>query len=112
MGDGQAIREGLAILLPVIVLVLIAAALPLWLTRRFGQDLKARAATIAVSSLAMMLVSGGYFAVLYLIEAPRVAFALIDRPMAAAWHFLWLGLMAGLIWAPVVVLAATIRPRG
>lgn len=111
MGEAGAIQGALAILLPVIVLVLIAAAVPIWLTRRLGADLRARALNIALSSLAMLVVSGGYFAVLYLLSDPRVSGAMGARPLAAAGHFLWLGLMAGLIWAPVVVLAATIRPR-
>lgn len=110
MGDSEQIRNALAILMPVVVLVLIAAAVPIWLARRLGHDLRARAMNIAISSLAMLVLSGGYFAVLYLLEAPGVAGAIGAQPVQAAAHFLWLGLMAGLIWAPVVVLAATLRP--
>lgn len=111
MGDTEAIRGALAILLPVILLVLASAALPLWLAARLGSDLRARATNIALSSVAMLILSGAYFAVLYLLEAPGIAGAIGSQPLAAAGHFLWLGLMAGLVWAPVVVLAATIRPR-
>ncbi|MDA3888854.1 MAG: hypothetical protein PF443_08670 [Allgaiera sp.] len=111
MSDPEPIRNALAILLPVVVLVLIAAAVPIWLARRLGHDLRARAMNIAISSLSMLVLSGGYFAVLYLLEAPGVAGAISAQPMLAAAHFLWLGLMAGLIWAPVVVLAATLRPN-
>ena len=111
MGDSEAFRNAMAILLPVILLVLISAVVPIWLARRMGHDLRARAVNIALSSLAMLLLSGGYFAVLYVLEAPGVAGAIGAEPMVAAGHFLWLGLMAGLVWAPVVVLSATVRPR-
>ncbi|WP_102225494.1 hypothetical protein [Acidimangrovimonas sediminis] len=112
MDNAEMIRGGLAILVPVAALVLIAAMVPIWLARRLGHDLRARSTNIALSSVAMLIVSGGYFAVLYVIEAPRVAGAIAAEPMAALWHFLWLGLMAGLLWAPVVVLAATLRAGG
>ena len=111
MNDTELIRSALAILMPVIVLVLVSAAVPIWLARRLGHDLRGRAANIALSSLVMLILSGVYFAVLYILEAPGIAGAIGAQPMVALGHFLWLGLMAGLIWAPVVVLSATIGPR-
>ncbi|MFC2970351.1 hypothetical protein [Acidimangrovimonas pyrenivorans] len=111
MSGLQALGISGAVLVPVIVLVLLAVATPRLLARVVGRGARAAAVNLTLSALLLTVVSGGYFAVDYLLRDPRVLGALGARPVSALAHFGWLGLMAGLVWGPVMLLSLTALPQ-
>lgn len=101
----------LSIILPVVVLVLAAAALPRVLARAFGRRPWALVLNAALSALVLLALAGGLFLTLYAVREPRVLSVAWAEPVPAALHFAGLGALAGLIWAPVLAVSLISLPR-
>ncbi|MGR3321376.1 MAG: hypothetical protein ACU0DK_05535 [Pseudooceanicola sp.] len=99
------------VLLPVLVLGAIAVAVPVLLERIVPETVAGLILNGAVSASVMTLVSALYFLWSYTRGDSRIAEMLSLAPGASALHFLKLGIGAGLIWAPVVVLTVSTAPR-
>jgi hypothetical protein len=96
------------LILPVTLLAALAWLVPQALARLWPEGVGPLLALGLVATLIMVALAAGLFLVLYLWEgAPLDAFPL----WGAVWHFTRLGLGAGLIWAPVLVLSVANLPR-
>lgn len=92
-------------ILPLAVLVVVAALLPRLIERRLGRRPWALAVNAAASAILLVALAGGYFLLLYTLQDPRVLTLARAEPGAAFRHFAGLGGMAGLVWAPVLVVS-------
>lgn len=91
----------LGTLLPLALLAAGGALVPVLLYRLHGPELRALALNLVASAAIMLLAGAGLFALLYAAEGVDLA----RRPVAAALHFLRLGLSSSLVWLPVLLLA-------
>jgi hypothetical protein len=93
------------------VLVVVAAGLPWLLARGLGRRPWALVLNAALSALLLMALGAGYFLALYAVQDPRVLALARAEPASAVRHFAGLGAMAGLIWAPVLLVSLLSLPR-
>jgi len=101
----------LGLLLPVAVLVAAAILVPRGLERMVPETLGGLVLNGAVSALVLILLSAGYFFLAYLWRSTALLDLIGIAPGQTLGHFLRLGFGAGLIWAPVVVLAVSTAPK-
>ncbi|MEL6550366.1 MAG: hypothetical protein AAFQ54_08995 [Pseudomonadota bacterium] len=95
-----------ALILPGVVLAVAAWVIPTWLGRRLPESMLALGANLAVSALALWVLSALAFAGSYALQGVPAA-ALVD----GALHFAGLGRLAGLLWGPVLLLALAVQPQ-
>lgn len=87
-------------LLPLALLAAGGALVPLALYRLHGPRLLPLALNLLASALLLVIAGSAVFAVLYAAEGADLA----RRPVAAALHFLRLGLSSSLVWLPILLL--------
>ena len=87
-------------LIPLLVLSAGAVLLPMLFYRLHGPQLAPLALNLLVSALCLVLLGTAIFTVLYLWGGADLA----RRPGSAAAHLLGLGLSAGIVWLPVLLL--------
>ncbi|MBV2359576.1 hypothetical protein KUH32_07310 [Thalassococcus sp. CAU 1522] len=97
--------------LPTLVLMALALAVPRLGERLVPETLVGLVALGIGSAIMLWLLSAAGFALSYLWRSPEVADLLGVLPGSGARHFLVLGLKAGLIWGPVLILAVSTAPR-
>lgn len=98
-----------ALLLPSLLLIALAILIPRGLERLMPESLGGLLLLGLISALLLWALSALGFALLYRWGGAPLARLWADG--GAFRHFLWLGLRAGLIWAPVLVLAVSTAPR-
>ncbi len=86
--------------LPAVCLAAAGALVPMALYRFHGPSLRALAVNLLASALILTFAGGLLFASLY----AGAGADLTRSPVAAAFHFLGLGLSAALFWLPILVL--------
>lgn len=96
---------------PAAGLMLAAVLVPLALARVLPEGVTWLLVNGAVSATILLCASAGYFLWAYGQQDARVTELIGRSPSAGLWHFLRLGLLAGLIWAPVLVLSLSALPR-
>ncbi|WP_226779646.1 hypothetical protein [Oceaniglobus trochenteri] len=101
----------MGLILPVAAIVLAAMAVPLALGRLLPEGGLWLIVNGALSALVLILAVAGYFLWSYGRQDTRIIDALGVAPGGSAAYFLGLGLSAGLIWAPVLVLTISTLPR-
>lgn len=101
----------MALILSFAVLVLAAIALPFATARRLPEGVAGLVVNGVVSAVTLPLGTAGYFFWACLRRDDRLIGALGVAPGETLVHFLALGVSAGLIWAPVLVLALAALPR-
>ncbi|SER83296.1 hypothetical protein SAMN04490244_103164 [Tranquillimonas rosea] len=95
----------LELALPLIVLAVAAAAVPLAICRVWPPRGDAGLALRGLlAALVLVVLAAGLFAVLYAVGGARLGAAAQSAPLASVWHFLWLGTMSALVWAPFLLL--------
>jgi len=101
----------LGLLIPFALLVGAGILIPRLLERVMPETLGGLILNGILSSVALLVVSAGYFAVAYYWRSTAVFDLFGIAPAATVMHFLRLGIGAAVIWAPVVVLAVSTAPR-
>ena len=100
----------LHVALPVVMLMGLAAALPHLMLRLVPETFAGVLLNAGICAVLLTLISAGYFFASYMARNT----ALIDlagiAPAATLVHFLGLGLGAGLVWGPVLVLSVSYTP--
>lgn len=99
------------ILLPVLGLIALAALMPRLFQRVTPETTAGLVMNFALSAAMLTLASAGYFFWAYLRNDQRLLELVGIAPGYALAHFLKLGLGAGLIWGPVLLLAVSYVPR-
>jgi hypothetical protein len=98
----------MGLILPALALGVVAWVVPQALARGWPEGVGPLLALGFVATLIMVALAAALFLVLYLwAGAPLAAFPF----WGAVWHFTRLGLGAGLIWAPVLILSVANLPR-
>jgi len=97
--------------LPVLGLIVAAVLIPRLIARLVPEGVPWLIGNAVISALILLAISAGYFAVAYLGQGARFVAAFGAVPAASALHFVKLGAMAALIWAPVLVLSLSGLPR-
>ena len=101
----------LHVALPVIGLIVIAAVLPALIERRVPETIGGMFLNAVLSAVVLTLVSAVYFFLSYLERSTAILDLIGVEPASGVGHFLKLGLAAGLIWGPVMVLVISFAPR-
>ena len=101
----------LHVALPVIALIVIAALLPALIERWVPETIGGMALNAGLSAVGLTLISAGYFLISYLQQSTEILDLVGVAPASGVGHFLKLGLAAGLIWGPVMVLVISFAPR-
>ncbi len=99
------------LVLPTVLLMALAVAVPRLLERALPESLPGLALCAAVSALLLWLAASAGFAWLYAARGPGLLSALGTAPLGGLRHFLALGGSAALIWAPVMLLVVSTAPR-
>ena len=97
--------------LPVLALIALAVAVPHALLRLMPESGWGLVLNAALSGAVLTGLAAAYFAWAYARSSPAVLDLFGARPGAAADYLLGLGLKAGLVWGPVLVLAVSYLPR-
>lgn len=100
----------LAIALPIFLLMALAAALPHLLLRLFPETFAGVLLNAAVCALLLTAIAAGYFFASYLARSTALLDLAGIAPAETVLHFLKLGLGAGLVWGPVLVLSVSYTP--
>ena len=100
-----------SLFMPALVLALMAWFVPKLLARVMPEGVKALLGIAFLSTVFLFVLSGGFFVALYVWQGmTRAQFA--DFGFAANVLFYWkLGLIAGMIWGPIMVLSVANLPR-
>jgi hypothetical protein len=98
-------------LLPVVVLVLLAVAVPKVLARYLPEGIGWLFGNGVIAAIILWAISYVYFAVAYAMQFDALNRLLSAEPLGTVAHFAWLGLLAGMIWVPVLVLALASLPK-
>jgi hypothetical protein len=101
----------LSLLLPAAFLVAAAILVPRWIESFMPETFAGLILNGLLSAIALTLLSALYFAAAYLWRSTAVLDLLNIAPAATLGHFLRLGVMAAILWAPVMVLALSTAPR-
>ncbi|SLN60992.1 hypothetical protein AQS8620_02769 [Aquimixticola soesokkakensis] len=94
----------LEIVLPIAVLAVLAAVLPLVLMPRSNRSQAVLRHTALITGVILLLVSGLIFVVLHLAAGQPVLGAFQVAPLPTVWYFLRMGLLSAIVWAPVLAL--------
>ena len=106
---GALLSDGL--ILPAVFLAVVAFVVPRLWARLLPEGVTPLMVNAFLSTLVLIAVSGIFFWCLYLFQGLQVA-QLADHGLAANLvTFGRLGLMSGLIWAPVMILSVAGLPR-
>lgn len=97
------------LLIPTAILIALAVFVTRGVERLMPETVPGIAATALVSAVALVGLSACLFAVLYLLETPAAA-RLIGQT-GSVLHFLLLGVQAGLVWGPILLLVSVTAPR-
>lgn len=100
----------LHVALPVAVLMALAAALPHLLLRVVPETFAGILLNVGMSAGLLTLIAATYFFVSYLTHNSAILDLAGIAPAATLAHFLRLGLGAGLVWGPVLVLSVSYTP--
>jgi hypothetical protein len=101
----------LGVALPVIVLAALAVLVPRLMERAVPESLGGLILNGVGSALVLSVLSAGYFAAAYAMRSSALLDLAGIAPGRTAAHFLRLGLMSGIVWAPVMVLAVASAPK-
>ncbi|MGR3369401.1 MAG: hypothetical protein ACU0CC_11885 [Sagittula sp.] len=99
----------LGLLIPTAILIALAVFVTRGVERLMPETIPGIAAAALLSALALVGLSACLFAVLYLLETPSAARLIGQR--GGVLHFLLLGVQAGLVWGPIVLLVSVTAPR-
>lgn len=99
------------VLLPALGLMLCAVVVPIGLERWLPKTMGGMIVNGFASGATMTLLAAGYFLWAYQRQDMRVVELLGIAPGETLGYFLRLGLSAGLIWGPVLVLVISFSPR-
>lgn len=100
-----------ALFLPALVLALLAFAVPRLLARVLPEGVKALMLNAFLSTILLFLLSAGFFFCLYLWQGLSLVEILEPDVAASILLFGRLGLIAAIIWAPIMVLSVAGLPR-
>ena len=100
-----------ALFLPALVLALLAFAVPRLLARALPEGVKPLLMNALLSTVLLFVLSGGFFFCLYLWQGLSVADIAEPGLAANVVFFGRLGLIAAMIWAPIMVLSVAGLPR-
>lgn len=103
---GDASLYSLSLIGPAVVLVTLAWGLPTWLARQLPESMLALGANLAVSAVALWVLSALGFAVSYALQGVPLS-VLLD----GIEHFAGLGRVSGLFWGPILLLALAVQPQ-
>ncbi len=99
------------LILPVLALGVLGWLVPRFLARVWPEGLGPLLALTFVSTFVLLLLAAGFFLLLYLWQGAPLA-ALFEPGLATGLgHFLRLGLLSALVWAPIMVLTVAGLPR-
>lgn len=100
-----------SLLVPAFVLALLALAIPQLLARTLPEGVAPLMLNAFMSTLVLFLLSGGFFFVLYLVQGLSVAQILEPGIIGSVTFFGRLGLIASILWAPILLLSVASLPR-
>lgn len=100
-----------ALFLPALVLALLAFAVPRLLARVLPEGVTALMLNAFLSTILLFLLSAGFFFCLYLWQGLSLVEILEPDVAASILLFGRLGLIAAIIWAPIMVLSVAGLPR-
>ncbi len=100
-----------ALFLPALVLAILGFAVPRLLARVLPEGVKPLMLNAFLSTILLFLVSAGFFLCLYLWQGLGIADILETGLAASVVLFGRLGLIAAIIWAPIMVLSVASLPR-
>ena len=96
---------------PVLALVLLAV----WVPRALGRVLPEGVGWLfvngVISAVILWAISSGYFAGAYAMQADALSRLFGIDAVGTLGHFAWLGVLAGMIWLPVGLLALASVPK-
>ena len=98
-------------LVPVLALIVLAVAVPKLVARLVPEGVGWLVGNGVISSVALWAVAAGYFAGAYAMQADALTRLLGIDPIGTLAHFVKLGALAGMIWAPVMVLSLASLPK-
>ncbi len=98
-------------LVPVLALVLLSVMVPKALGWALPEGVGWLIGNGAISAVILWAVSAGYFAVAYAMQSDMLTRLLGIDHVDTLGHFARLGLLAGMIWAPVMVLSLASLPK-
>ena len=99
------------LVLPTLVLAVLGWAVPRALALVWPEGVGPLLALGFVATLLMLLLAAAVFAGLYAIQGAPLGELFRLGPWPGVWHFLRLGLLSALVWAPILVLSAAGLPR-
>lgn len=98
------------LLLPALALAVLGWVVPRLLARVWPEGVGPLLALAFVSTLLMLALAAGFFLLLYAWQGAPVAALFAPGWGAGVAHFLRLGLLSALLWAPVMVLSVAGLP--
>ena len=100
-----------AMILPVAVLAVLAAFLPLWLARRLPESMVGLGVNLLISSGVLLFICVLYFAKFYVGQDIQALAVVGEHAGAVALHLTRLGMMTALIWGPIVLAVLAMQPQ-
>jgi hypothetical protein len=100
-----------SLVLPVLALGALGWLVPRLLGQVWPEGVRPLLLLALVSTLLLIALSAGLFALLYVWQGLPVAALLGPGVAAGLGHFLRLGLLSALVWAPIMVLTVAGLPR-
>ena len=102
---------GWGLVLPTLVLAALGWAVPRSLALVFPEGVGPLMWLAFVATLVMLLLAAVVFAGLYAIQGAPLGELFRLGLWPGVWHFLQLGLLSALVWAPILVLSVAGLPR-
>lgn len=102
---------GWGLVLPTLVLAGLGWAVPRVLALVFPEGVGPLMGLAFVATLVMLLLAAAVFAGLYAIQGAPLGELFRFGLWPGVWHFLRLGLLSALVWAPILVLSVAGLPR-
>lgn len=99
------------LLLPALALGVLGWLVPRLLARVWPEGVGPLLALAFVSTLILLALAAGFFLLLYLWQGAPLAALFQPGPAAGIAHFLRLGLLSALVWAPIMILSVAGLPR-
>lgn len=96
--------------LPSVVLMALGWLVPQWLRPWFPEGARPLVWLGVTAALILLVIATLAFVVAYAAQDIPLS-DLFERPVAGLWHFLRLGLLSAMLWAPVMVLSVAQLPR-
>ncbi len=103
--------DWVGLILPVVVCVALAVALPLWLARRLPDSYAGLGMNFGLSALALLVISMVYFASFRPWGVVKQITQAGEYYTFVFWDVLISGLMSAMIWGPIVVLVLVMQPQ-